>query len=192
MKAIVKSVIAIGAFAGLAVAASAQVANPRSLTLSKSSKLWIEGTSTVKSFTCTATRVDVDVLAEPGSPSAELVSSAALTVPVASLECGNGTMNDHMRKALKADRNPAISWKMASYKVDGTAVTMTGRLSIAGKENPIELRATGTADPDGTVRIKGSTKFNMTQYGVKPPSLMLGTMKVGDPVTVSFDFVLTP
>jgi hypothetical protein len=31
----------------------------------------------------------------------------------------------------------------------------------------------------------------MTEYGVKPPSLMLGTMKVGDPVTVSFDLVLS-
>jgi polyisoprenoid-binding protein YceI len=111
---------------------------------------------------------------------------------VASLDCGNGTMNSHMKKALKSDGNPQIFWKMSSYSVSGTDVTMKGRLSIAGKENPIELKATGDAESDGTIRMKGSTKFRMSEYGVKPPSLMLGSMKVGDPVTVSFDLVLTP
>ena len=30
-------------------------------------------------------------------------------------------------------------------------------------------------------------EFAMTEFGVKPPTLMLGTMKVGDRVKVSFD-----
>jgi polyisoprenoid-binding protein YceI len=101
-------------------------------------------------------------------------------------------MNGHMQKALKAKEHPTISWRMTSYRVEGTNVTMSGRLTIAGKENPIEMRATGTADASGTIRMKGSTKFKMTEYGVKPPTLMLGTMKVGDPVTVSYDLVLNP
>jgi hypothetical protein len=41
------------------------------------------------------------------------------------------------------------------------------------------------------IRFKGSKQFKMTEYGVKPPTLMLGTMKVGDPVTVSFDLALS-
>jgi hypothetical protein len=32
----------------------------------------------------------------------------------------------------------------------------------------------------------------MSEFGVKPPSLMLGTMKVGDLITVSYDLVLNP
>lgn len=192
MRKTLRTVIGVGILAGTAVAGSAQVANPRNLSLSKESRLWIDGTSTVKSFSCTATKVDVAVLAEPGSPSNDLVQSASLVVPVAALDCRNGTMNGHMQKALKANAHPTISWRMTSYRVDGTNVVMTGRLTIAGKENPIELRATGTADAAGTIRMKGSTKFNMTEYGVKPPTLMLGTMKVGDPVTVSYDLVLNP
>ena len=191
MRKILKTIAAVGAL-GFAVAASAQVANPKNLTLAKESKLWIDGTSTMKSFSCTATKVDVSVLAEPGSEANALVQSASLVVPVASLDCRNGTMNEHMRKALKASANPTISWKMTSYKVDGTNVVMNGKLTIAGKENPIELRGVGTADNSGMIRMKGSTKFKMSEYGVKPPSLMLGSMKVGDPITVSYDFVLNP
>lgn len=192
MKSVLTTVIAIAAFAGLSVPGSAQMSLPETLSLSKESKIWIEGTSTMKSFSCTATRIDVSVSAEPGAAPNDLVESATLVVPVAALDCRNATMNDHMRKALKAASNPRISWKLNSYRVEGTAVVMNGLLTIAGTEKPIELRATGAADPDGTIRVKGSTKFKMSEYGVKPPSLMLGTMKVGDPITVSFDLVLNP
>jgi hypothetical protein len=32
----------------------------------------------------------------------------------------------------------------------------------------------------------------MTQWGVQPPRLMMGTLKVGDTVTVNFDLLLQP
>ncbi len=192
MNKIIKSIVTAGALAGIAVVASAQMALPKNLNLSKESKLWIEGTSTMKSFSCAASKVDVSVSSEPGSSPNDLVQSASLIVPVASLDCKNGTMNSHMRKALKADKNPQISWRMSSYRVTGTDVVIKGLLSIAGTEKALELKATGNADNDGTIRIKGSTKFKMSEYGVKPPSLMLGSMKVGDPITVAFDLLLTP
>ena len=190
MKMFFKQVLIAGAISGLAVSsASAQMALPRNFSLSKESKLWFDGTSTVRSFTCAAKKVDANVTAEPDASPTEIVKTASLVVAVASIDCGNGKMNDHMRNALKADKNPQITWKMASYRVEGTAVVMDGTLSIAGKENPIELRGTGSAD-NGVIRIKGSKQLKMTEFDVKPPSLMLGTMKVGPMVTVSFDFVL--
>ena len=185
--------IFVGTIAGFtAVSGFSQLNAPRNLSLAKGSKLWIEGTSTVKSFTCAAEKVDVSVVAETDASAADMIKSASLTVPVASLDCGNKTMDEHMRKALKASANPQISWKMSSYKVDGTNVVITGSLTIAGKENPIELRGAGTVDASGTVRLKGKKEFKMTEYGVKPPTLMLGTMKVRDPVSVGFDLVLNP
>jgi len=192
MRKSLSTMISVAILAGTTVAGSAQMANPRNLNLSKESKLWIEGTSTMKSFSCAATKIDVAVLAEPGAAPSDLVQSASLVMPVAQLDCKNGTMNGHMRKALKADKNPTISWKLTSYRVEGSNVVMNGRLTIAGTENPIELRGTGSADNTGMIRFKGSTKFKMTEYGVKPPTLMLGSMKVGDAVTVAYDLVLNP
>lgn len=189
MKAIVKSIITAGAIVGLA-AVTAFTAAPRNLNLGKDSRLWIDGTSTVRSFKCTANKVDVAVIGEPTASPEAIVQSASLTVPVAQLECGNKTMNEHMRKAMKADQFQKISWTMTSYQVQGSNVIVAGKLTIAGKENPIELKGTGSAE-NGVIRFKGSKQFKMTEYGVKPPSLMLGTMKVGDAVTVSFDLALS-
>ena len=129
------------------------------------------------------------VVAETDESPSDMVKSASLTVPVGQLECGDKTMNEHMRKALKAATNPQITWKMTSYDVQGANVVINGRLTIAGKENAIELRGSGSAE-NGTIRFKGSKQFNMTEYGVKPPSLMLGTMKVDEKVKVSFDLLL--
>ncbi|MEO7368877.1 MAG: YceI family protein, partial [Gemmatimonadaceae bacterium] len=120
---------------------------------------------------------------------AKLVKSASLAIPVAQLDCKNAKMNEHMRKALKSDNNPKITWKLSSYTIDGNAVVMAGTLTIAGKENPIELRGRG-AYANRTLTLKGSKVLKMTEFGVKPPSLMFGTMKVADPVTVWYELVL--
>jgi|SRR5687768_1027231 len=192
MKKILKPITGAVALAGFIAITGFVTLAPRNLSLARESRLWIEGTSTVKSFTCAATKVNVVALAETESAPSDMVKSASVTIPVASLDCRNETMNGHMRKALKATENPQIAWKLSSYRVEGMNVVMTGTLSIAGKENPMELRATGSAESNGTIRVKGSKEFRMTEFGVKPPSLMLGTMKVRDPVKVWFDFVLNP
>jgi polyisoprenoid-binding protein YceI len=189
MKAMMKSIMTAGTIAGF-FAVTAFGGAPRNLNLSKESRLWFDGTSTVKSFKCSAPKVDVTAMGDAAATPAEIVKSASLTVPVAQIDCGNKTMNEHMRKALKAEKFTQIAWTMTSYEVQGSAVTVLGKLTIAGKENAIELKGTGTAD-NGVIRFKGSKQLKMTEFGVKPPSLMLGTMKVGDAVTVSFDLTLS-
>ena len=183
--------IVIGSLSLLGYAAnngSAQMSNEL-LALSKTSKVWLDGTSNVRSFNCSAQSLQAEVNAEPGADPASIVKSAALVIPVGSLDCRNGTMNEHMRKALKADKNPQIKWRMTSYTVEGTSVSIQGFLTIAGKENPIELKGAGSAE-NGILRFKGTKQFKMTEYGVKPPTMMFGAMKVNDPVTVGFDIAL--
>jgi polyisoprenoid-binding protein YceI len=190
-KVSLKQILIAGAVVGFsATSLSAQMALPETLTLSSASRIWFDGTSNVKSFSCAAKKIDVNVVSDADDNPAKIVKSASLSIPVSQLDCKNGTMNEHMRKALKADKNPSIAWKLSSYRVDGSAVVITGTLTIAGRENPIELRGTGTSN-NGTITLKGTKVLKMTEFGVKPPSLMLGTMKVADPVTVSFDLVLT-
>lgn len=190
MKAFLKTALIAGAFAGLAATSvSAQMALPGKLALSSASKVWFDGTSNVKSFSCTAKKLDLNIVSDDVASPAKIVKSASLSIPVAQLDCKNGKMNEHMRKALKAEKNPAILWKLSSYRIDGASVVMAGTLTIAGRENPIELRGTGGLN-NGTITLKGTKVLKMTEFGVKPPSLMFGTMKVGDPVTVSYDLVL--
>ncbi len=181
---------------GVAVLAGAAVANVQAqlnpherLTLGTQSRIWINGTSNVRLFECTAAGVGATVSGDLQDSPNDVVESASIVVPVAKLDCGNETMNEHMRKALKAEGNPQILWKMTAYEIQGTNLAIHGKLTIAGKEKAIDLRGTGAVEK-GTLHVKGARAINMKEFGVKPPSLFLGTMKVADQVTVSFDLVL--
>ena len=168
------------------------------LTLQPESRLWVEGTSTVRSFSCKATEVDATV---DGTANAVAqvaagekgVGAVRVRVETAKLECGNGTMNDHMRKALKAATNPVIEFQLSDYEVsrgaDGVTGTLNGTLSLGGVKQTIALPATGKSEGDA-LRVTGSYPLKMTEYGLKPPTLMFGRIKVGETVTVKYDLLL--
>jgi polyisoprenoid-binding protein YceI len=168
------------------------------LLLEPQSRLWIDGTSTVRKFTCKAGAFDVAVDAAPGAVAAVLagqkaVHTVTVAVPVEKLDCGNGTMNEHMLKALKAKDAPTISFKLASYDVAqggaGVQGTVTGTLSLGGVERTISFPAQA-ADDGGRLHVTGSTTVRMTEFGLKPPTLMMGTLRVNENVAVSFDLYL--
>ena len=175
----------------IAVLAAAVIGIGTNISLEPASKVWVEGTSSVRGFKCNAADIS-SVIATSGSTDiVSLVDDAQVTIPVAKLDCGNGTMNEHMRKALKSSQSPNIEFKLNSYKVEGSAATLLGTLQIAGTTKSIEIP--GTVQQEGSlVRVKASKQINMTQWGVKPPSLMMGTMKVKENVTVGFDVTLKP
>ncbi|MEX2280895.1 MAG: YceI family protein [Gemmatimonadota bacterium] len=169
----------------------AQSAPTERLAVTPDSKVWIEGGSTVRAYKCAAKAIDANLATGPEgavASLAHLVGVASVTVSTAELECGNGTMNEHMRKALKQAEHPTIAFKLESYVVEPTA-TLTGTLQIAGQERPIQFPATLT-DDGSTIRVQGSKAINMKEWGVKPPSLMMGTMKVKEMVTINFDLIV--
>ncbi|MBA2243873.1 MAG: YceI family protein [Gemmatimonadetes bacterium] len=189
--------VAIQPEAGAAIRAEQGAA----LRIQPSSKVWVEGNSTVRRYKCEAARVSGSVAVDPASSSTAIadlqkaVTGVELSIPVAQLACGDNTMDGHMRKALQAESHPAITFRLTSHEVlpQGTekgTVKMTGRLNIAGKENVVTVSAEATQEANGGLRVKGSKELKMTEFGVKPPTLMMGTLKVHDPVTVHFDLIL--
>jgi hypothetical protein len=158
------------------------------ISLEPSSKVWVKGDSTVRGFTCNATDINSQLQIGGGSELAGLVDDALITIPVDKLDCGNPKMNEHMAKALKTN---SIEFKLGSYTIDGGTAVLNGTLTIAGTAKPIEIAGT-VAQEGSLVRVKANKQIVMSQWGVKPPSLMMGTMKVKDAVTVGFDVTLKP
>ncbi len=169
------------------------------LTLAAGSRLWIEGTSNVRNYKCTSTAVQATVDASAGAVRALLsgtkaVTTVQLAVPVKTLDCGNGTMNSHMLEALKAKDHPEIAFRLVSYDLaaadSGERGTLNGVLTIGGTDKTIALPvqlADGTA---GALHVTGKYELDMKDYAIKPPTLILGTMRVGEKVTVNFDLLL--
>lgn len=169
------------------------------LALQPQSKLWVEGSSTIRSFSCQASDVKATVEADGSNAIARLmtgdkaVQTVEIVVPADKLDCGNGTMNEHMRKAIKAAEHPAIAFKITSYEItkdaNGVRGSLTGALSLGGETKTITVPATGEM-ADGALRVTGTYALAMSDYDLKAPSLMFGRIKVRDQVTVKFDLLL--
>ena len=176
------------------------IAARRPIDMQPESRLWIAGTSTVRSFQCQASTFEAKIESAPnGAVAAVLagekaVSNVTLTVPVEQIDCKNGTMNEHMRKALKASQNPTVTFKVTTYDLaranDVVDVTLNGTLTIGGVEKPVTINAQAKPGENGTLLVSGTREVRMTEFGLKPPTLMLGTMKVDERVKVGFDIVL--
>jgi polyisoprenoid-binding protein YceI len=189
MKTLLSNLILLTA----ALAASAASFSP-------SGSLKVEGDSTLHKWSLDATSMTMVVDADPAALSqavkAGAVKTMELRISVAGLRSGESGLDKNMRKAMDADKYPEVSYKLERYELapagaDGTVVAKTtGQLTIAGQTRPVTMDVEFRFGPDGA-KAKGSYNLKMSDYGIKPPTLMLGTIKVRDPVTIRFDMNLT-
>ncbi|UPT75279.1 MAG: YceI family protein [Elusimicrobiota bacterium] len=161
--------------------------------------LRVEGDSTLHKWNAAATVLKLDVDAAEGlSPAAAVASgkvkTLALRIPAAGLESGDKKLDKNMRKAMKAEEFPEVVYTLSKYELakaaDGAlTATTTGELTIAGVTKSVALSLV-LIPGDGSVAVRGSHDLLMSDYGIAPPKLMMGTIKVRDAVTVRFDLIL--
>ena len=186
-------------FAGASTITSfAETSDVTSNTPRPEGKITIEGTATIygnwKCEGSASVNATPGIALEPvpGFPGG--VKTTKVTVTVHDIECGDGTMNKHLRKALKEKDFPKIHFETDKYTLrnNGGAVKAFGELTIAGVTKPVELDAELSALSQGGVRVVGKTDIKMKEYAVKPPSLLFGTLKVANDITVKFDTEIEP
>lgn len=121
-----------------------------------------------------------------------------LTVEVASLEilAGEGGVKglsgpekalarSNALEVLDADRFPQIRFRSDDVAKTDSGYRMTGMLEIHGtsRERVIGLRVDDVGD---RWRMSCEAEVRQSEFGLKPYSMLLGSMKVTDAVTVSF------
>jgi hypothetical protein len=171
--------------------------------------LWLEGWSNVHEWESRTTQPTVKLLRD--TESADPADVAALdqwlrsgtlrgldlVVPLATLHSKKGaTLDKNLMKALKAEQNPEITFHLAQARVgeasgDSISVSADGVLRVAGRERPITVAGRLVRSEAG-VWLKGSHGLRMTAFDVKPPTMMMGTMRVRDSVSVHFNLLLSP
>ncbi len=161
------------------------------MTILPTSRLTLKGTSTLHSYECHTTAIHGEIEMD-----AQLKSfvAAEVTIPVNSIHSESTSMDGNMYDALKAKEWPEIKFTLLSYdtasqvRAGGTdsAVSFSGKLLIAGKERSVDLQVSVSRAQDGTIKIDGAKRLLMTDYGIAPPTFMLGVLKTGNEVTVEF------
>jgi polyisoprenoid-binding protein YceI len=122
------------------------------------------------------------------------VNSLTFSVAVVNLKSGKKGLDKDAHNALKADpyRNIFYTQLLATITPAGgnkSHVKTEGNLNIAGVTKKVSINVDCIVNKDGTITATGSYKLKMTDYGVKPPSLLFGTVKTSDDVALTFTLV---
>lgn len=111
-----------------------------------------------------------------------------------SIKSHSSIMDRKTYDAMQADQYPEIRFEnltpedipLNSKSFKGA---ISGDLFLAGKNSTISVPFSGEIISDEEIRITGSKRLNMSDYDIDPPTALLGTLKTGDEVTVSFNLV---
>lgn len=181
---------------------------PVAVKLGPGSSLWLNGTSTMHDFECRTTETEIamtrdaalgDSPQDTGLPTlvrTSTIRTVDVTVPVSSLHSEKSGIDKNLRKTLNADKFKNITVHLDRYTMpakgaagDTIAIHAEGTITVAGQQRPIALE--GRLYPgSGGMWLVGSHPLRMTALGIKPPTMMLGTIKVGDQVTVHYRLLL--
>lgn len=154
----------------------------------------VEGTSTLHNWTMKGSTIQGEINA-PTPDNWNAPAKAVVTIPVTSIKSEHGKMDKLMADALKAKEHPQVRFEMTeATPADATANVFTletkGKLTIGGVTKDIALDVQGTRGADGRYTLTGEAPIKMTAFGVKPPTAMMGTIKTGDDVKVTFRWVV--
>jgi polyisoprenoid-binding protein YceI len=186
-----------------AVNASAQTTESVRLELRAGSELTFEGTSSLHAFHCKTTtmtaavQVDSRYAATKLSQVKQPLKTVEIVIPVKSITCGSAGLEKNMYKTLKADQFPEIRYVLSTYEIpsstdDGVTLQSIGTLTVAGQNKTIAMSIKAARQGDGSATAAATQDVLMTDFGIKPPSFMLGTLKTGNKIVVSFKLNASP
>ena len=181
----------IAAPGGIDAALGSNVAvTSATLTLSGTSTMhpYSVATKALKVSAANSSATDVQGLLQP-----DALQGFELQIPVNTFTADKDGLTKQMFKAMKADKNPTITFRLDSYTVEmvpgGATVKPKGRLTVAGVERPIDM-VLEVKEAAGRLHVRGTRDLLMTEFGIKPPTMFMGMLKTDDKVTVTFELQL--
>lgn len=115
--------------------------------------------------------------------------------PVHALKSGKSGMDSKAYDAMKAKDQGNIVFVASSSKVipgtnDQFTVKSSGNLTIAGVTKAVDLTAACSIKAYGTITCAGTNTLLMSDYQIKPPTYMLGSLRTGNKLTIDFNMIV--
>lgn len=163
----------------------------------QSVKATIKGTSTMHDWESKITIMEGKGSFQLKDNKITSIKNAEIKIAVKGIISEKGKkMDNKTYETFKSDEYPNIiyTFNNAVIKIDDSNVASmetSGKLSMAGASKTVSILAKGKELPNGDLQLTVSKIIKMTDFDMEPPVMFLGTIKVGDEITVTFDFILT-
>lgn len=162
----------------------------------KSSKAVIQGTSSLHDWESDITKIQCKGSFQSQNNKLRTLDNVEVKITVEGIKSKEGKTMDHKTyEAFTSDKNPFITYSFASAKIvvdalKNVTIDALGDLTMAGVTIPTKIMAKGKELANGDLQLTVIKKIKMTEFNMKPPTAVLGTIKVGDEVTVNINIVL--
>lgn len=186
------------ALVALLISVQPATAQTVELTLSPDHSFMVEGTSNVRDWYGDVTRIDARFHLNPerleslSGLQADDFGSLELRMPVEMIESDGRRLTRNIHDYLKKDDHPEILFELdrilsVENSADGSTalIRAAGVVTAAGGNHDVEMEVRAELD-NGTLILRGSQPLNMTDFGISPPTAMLGSIRANDPVIVNF------
>lgn len=158
----------------------------------KNYKVTVQGTSSLHDWESVAEKAECKGAFTSEKNLLTNLSGVIVKIPVVSIKSPKGKIMDNKTyEAFDSDKNPYIVFTLSSEKISTGFLDMKGTLSMAGVTKTIDVTAAYKVLSNGDLQVTGTKKLSMTDFKMEPPTAMMGTIKVGNDVVVTFDFVLS-
>jgi hypothetical protein len=163
----------------------------------KSFDMTISGTSTLHDWVSSVTKINSDVQVQWKDGRLATIDKLIIRIPAESIISTKGRIMDNKTyEALKSEEHPNIRFQLKTadvvYKEGNYTIQSTGLLTIAGQSKTIRLTANAQPIAGGGLTFTGAYTLKMTDYGIEPPTALMGSIKTGDEITIDYSLSLSP
>jgi polyisoprenoid-binding protein YceI len=161
-------------------------------TMASAVELKVSGTSTLHDWDMNSQKATGKAVMTVENGALKGIQSLSVSFNAESLKSGKSQMDGNAYKALKTKAHPEIKYVLKDLKPgQGTTWTAVGDMTIAGVTKSITMPVTVTKTGD-VFQFTGSLSTKLTEFKIDPPTAMLGTVKTGNDVKLSFSAKFNP
>ena len=156
-----------------------------------SGEMIITGTSSLHDWEMTLKSINCKAQIEHEGTLLKSIDNISFSCKATDIKSESSLMNKKAYDALKADAFPEIKFSWISTKglvSEGINFNgnITGKLYIAGETREAIIPFNGTFVDNNTVVVTGAAELQMSSFKITPPTALLGSLKTGDKISVSF------
>ncbi|MBK5277701.1 MAG: YceI family protein [Bacteroidia bacterium] len=157
-------------------------------------KATVTGTSNLHDWESTIEKLECTGSFTLANNTLKDIKDVVVKIPVKSIKSPKGKIMDSKTyEAFNYEKYPSIIFTLKTKKINdaNSTIEVEGDLSMAGVTKAISMILNYKLVPSGEMQVSGAKKIIMTEFKMKPPTAMMGTIKVGNEVVVNFDLMLS-
>lgn len=171
------------------------------LSLEQGYEMKIDGSANVRDWDADVKQINATVemkkfdTSDLSTLTADHFKKLDLEIPVGNIESDSRRLTNNLQDYLKKDQHPTITFRLNgvdSVELDGSNANIkaTGVLRVAGQEQTISMDVNAQINGN-KVTFEGVQDLKMTDYGIDPPTAVMGTIRARDEIQIIYSLTFT-